>query len=250
VEHFVYRASMRALIVIALVIAAAPGFAAEATVTDGETLILDGVAYRLDGIDAPQTDQACADDKGAIWSCGVEARDRLREHVGKRDVRCEDRGADPAYRKRRLGVCRVAGEAASLNQWMVREGFALNERQARGRFKAERDDASANRRGLWKGCFVAPDALRRFTISTAALLGSACGTNNWALREKLFPEAPAMPQGCTIKGRVNLRAQAANYRGVYHLETCRSYARTAKPHRWFCSEAEAQAAGFRKSYTC
>jgi endonuclease YncB( thermonuclease family) len=242
---------MRALIAtLVLLLAATPGCAAEATITDGDTLILDGVAYRLDGIEAPQTDQTCVDDKRATWTCGIAARDRLREHVGKRAVRCDDRGADPAYRKRRLGICSVAGEAGSLNQWMVRQGWALNLGR-KGRFKAEQDEASANRRGLWSGCFVSPEALRRVSISTAALLGAACpGSTNWPLRETLFPAAPAMPPGCAIKGRVNLRSQVAGHRGVYHLENCRSHARTRNPHRWFCSEDEAQAEGFRKSYTC
>ena len=38
--------------------------------------------------------------------------------------------------------------------------------------------------------------------------------------------------------------------GIYHLESCRSYQSTKKPNRWFCSEDEAKAAGFRKSYSC
>jgi methylphosphotriester-DNA--protein-cysteine methyltransferase len=47
-----------------------------------------------------------------------------------------------------------------------------------------------------------------------------------------------------------MRSQLMGYVGIYHLPSCRSYARTKQPHRWFCSEDEAKAAGFRKSYTC
>jgi endonuclease YncB( thermonuclease family) len=243
---------MRVLIAVVLIVAATPGLAAPAMIADGNTLVLDSVTYRLDGIDAPQTDQTCLDEKGAAWTCGIEARDRLREHVGKRDVRCTDRGADSNAGKRRIGECFVADETASLNQWMVRQGFALNrDRSAKGRFKADRDAASAARAGLWKGCFVAPDDLRRITISTAPLLGAACPTGkNWKARETMFPEYPVMPSGCDIKGKSVLRSQVAGYRGIYHLASCRSYPRTKPVHRWFCSEEEAQAAGFRKSYTC
>jgi endonuclease YncB( thermonuclease family) len=243
---------MRALIVAFLTIAATPCRAVEVSITDGDTLILNGVTYRLNGIEAPQTDQTCLDDKGATWTCGIEARDRLKEYVGKGDVQCTDRGPDSAYRKRRVGDCSVAGEAISINQWMVQEGWALNvDRSAKGRFNVDRDNASTNRKGLWKGCFVSPEALRRFTISTASLLGAACPkANNWAIRGKLFPDEPAMPPGCEIKGRVVLRSQITGYPGIYHLPSCRSYARTKHPHRWFCSEQEAQAEGFRKSFTC
>ena len=164
--------AIRALIAAVLTIAATPCWAVEVTVTDGDTLILDGVPYRLDGIEAPQTDQTCLDDKGATWTCGIEARDRLRDYVRKGDVRCTDRGPDSAYRKRRVGDCSVVGEAISINQWMVQQGWALNlDRSAKGRFKADRDNASTNRMGLWKGCFVSPEALRRFTISTASHVG-------------------------------------------------------------------------------
>lgn len=243
---------MRALIAAVLIVAATPGFAAQATITDGNTLILDGVTYRLDGIDAPQTDQTCLDEKGAAWTCGIEARDRLREHVGKREVRCTDRGADSNAGKRRIGECFVADETVSLNRWMVQQGWALNlDRSAKGRFKADRDGASAKGVGLWKRCFVAPDDLRRISIATAPLLGAACPkTNNWKVRETLFPESPVMPAGCDIKGRIVLRSQMGGYRGIYHLPACRSYPRTRTVNRWFCSEDEARAAGFRKSYTC
>ena len=243
---------IRALIPVFLIFAATPSSAAEVSVADGDTLILNGVPYRLDGIEAPQTDQTCLDDKGAAWTCGIEARDRLRDYVRKGDVRCTDRGADSVYRKRRVGDCSVVGEAISINQWMVQEGWALNlDQSAKGRFKADRDNASLNRMGLWKGCFVSPEVLRRFTISTASLLGAACPkANNWPIRQRLFPDYPVMPPGCTIKGRIVQRAQITGYSGIYHLPICRSYERTKNPHRWFCSEEEAQAEGFRKSFTC
>ena len=135
---------MHALIAAFLIIAATPSLAFEVSVTDGDTLILNGITYRLDGIEAPQTDQTCLNDKGAAWTCGIDARDRLRDYVGKHDVRCTDRGPDSAYRKRRVGDCWVSGEATSINQWMVQEGWALNlDRSAKGRFKADRDSASS-----------------------------------------------------------------------------------------------------------
>lgn len=80
---------MRALITVLILVLAEPGRAAEAIVTDGDTLVMNGAPYRLDGIDAPETNQMCLDDQGAVWGCGIEARDQLRKYIGKRNVRCE-----------------------------------------------------------------------------------------------------------------------------------------------------------------
>ena len=107
---------MRAAVALFLIVATTPGWAADVSVTDGNTLILNGTMYRLAGIEAPQTDQTCIDGKGAAWTCGIEARDRLKEYVGKGEVRCTDQGADSVYRKRRIGECSVAGQTVSINQ--------------------------------------------------------------------------------------------------------------------------------------
>jgi endonuclease YncB( thermonuclease family) len=243
---------VRGLLIVLTLIVGAPSWAAEATITDGDTLILNRTTYRLDGIDAPETDQVCINETGAIWACGIEARDQLKKFVGRREVRCDSKKYDTAYRNRRIGICRIEGEPISLNQWLVQEGWAINfEPYAKGRFKFEEDDARDNGRGLWKGCFARPQAARRSSRRTAILLGANCTADkDAAIREILFPAHPSMPSGCSIKGKSAVRAQTTGHRGIYHLEGCRSYGRTKNPDRWFCSEAEAQAEGFRKSFTC
>ena len=90
---------MRALVAILVLIAASPSWALDVTVTDGDTLILNGTSYRLDGIDAPQTDQTCIDENSAVWRCGIEARDQLKKYIGNRNVRCDDAGQDTVYRR-------------------------------------------------------------------------------------------------------------------------------------------------------
>jgi endonuclease YncB( thermonuclease family) len=127
-----------------------PSCAVNLIIKDGDTLTLDGTDFRLDGIDAPEKDQMCFDEKGEIWACGIEARDQLAALIGNRVVRCEDMGPDNVYPKRRIGICTAEGETISLNRWLVREGWALNfEPYAKGRFKLDENDARENRRGLW-----------------------------------------------------------------------------------------------------
>ena len=233
------------------VLSTSQGWAANATVRDGGTLQLGNITYRLDGIDAPAFDQLCIDDHADSWTCGIEARDQLTKLIGGRAVRCDDLGIDPAYKKRHIGVCKVEGESTSLSQLLVRQGFALNvEASATGRFEADEARAKDDREGLWKGCFVAP-AEFRLGRRDGALLGGSCRSDrDREIREALFPDDLAMPSGCNIKGKYAVRARVTGNVGIYHLQTCRSYPALTKPDRWFCSEEDAQGAGFRKAYNC
>jgi endonuclease YncB( thermonuclease family) len=242
---------MRLLLAILATLLTSPGWAAEPVIKDGGTIQLAGTTYRLDGIDAPEFDQMCVDDHADPWTCGVEARDRLAKMTARREVRCRDLGADPTYGKRRIGICTVDGEIASLNQTLVVQGFALNfEPAAKGRFKADEAKAKAAPAGLWKGCFVAPAEFRHGQ-KTAPLLGASCRSDkDRELRAVLFPDETAMPPGCPIKGKFAVRARVTGNVGIYHLQSCRSYAGLTRPDRWFCSEDDAQAAGFRRAYNC
>src|SRR5262245_65573326 len=85
------RRFMPVLIAILFCLVIGPSWAEEAIIADGDTLILNGIPYRLDGIDAPETDQVCLNEKRNVWACGLEARDQLKKFVGKRDVRCDRR---------------------------------------------------------------------------------------------------------------------------------------------------------------
>jgi len=66
----------------------------------------------------------------------------------------------------------------------------------------------------------------------------------------LFPNDPAMPPSCNIKGKFAARARVTGNIGIYHLRGCPSYAGLTGPDRWFCSEDDAKAAGFRAAYNC
>jgi endonuclease YncB( thermonuclease family) len=236
---------------LSIVLPASQSSAAIAIVRDGSTLQLGNLTYRLDGIDVPTVDQLCIDEHADVWTCGIEARDQLTKLIGGRQVRCDDLGPDPAFKKRHIGVCKVEGETTSLSQLLVRDGFALNvEASATGRFQLDEARAKEDRQGLWKGCFAAP---REFRVAKkdGALLGAACRTDrDREIREALFPEDLVMPAGCNIKGKYAVRARVTGNLGIYHLQACRSYPGLTKPDRWFCSEEDAQAAGFRRAYNC
>lgn len=212
---------------------------------DADTLTIEGVRFRLDGIDAPELDQPCLDSAGEVYFCGRKAYEVLEKFIADRVPRCDDRGSDRRRQNRRIGQCSV--DNIDLQRWLVTKGWAIPfEPYAKGRFKDDADDARGLRAGLWDGCFVAPQDFRYWRKSSATLLGMACPAD---ARDKLFPDDPSMPPGHPIKGKLAYRAWPFHI-GIYHTEGCGSYQRTKHPHRWFRSEEDAQEAGFRKSLTC
>jgi endonuclease YncB( thermonuclease family) len=123
-----------------------------ARVSDGDTIALASTKVRLEGIDAPETDQICLDGHGAKWACGIEARDRLAGRIGDREITCRLSGVDRYGRS--LGTCYVDG--ADLNAWMVRQGWALAFVRYSQVYTPDESAARVDGRGLWQGAFVAP----------------------------------------------------------------------------------------------
>jgi nuclease-like protein len=225
-------------------------WAATAIAKGGGAIQIGRLTYKLDGIEAPELDQTCIDDHADSWACGVEAHDRLSAFIAGRDVRCETSGPT-SDKKWRIGLCTVVGESDSLSQLMVREGFALAfDPSGKGRLGDEQTIAKNKHRGLWKGCFIPPQEFRRGRRD-GPLLGEACRADkDREIRAVLFPVDSPMPPGCSIKAKFAVRARVTGNVGVYHLRGCRSYPGLTKPDRWFCSEEDAQAAGFRRAYNC
>jgi endonuclease YncB( thermonuclease family) len=128
------------------------------TVVDGDSFRAGSGTYRLADIDAPELRQTCKDARGAAWSCGVAARDRLIALTQRGAVSCKERGRD--RNGRILALC--SGLAASdFGETLVREGLALDYGRGAGTyFKAEREAREA-RRGLWQGDFDRPEDWRR-----------------------------------------------------------------------------------------
>lgn len=115
---------------------------------DGDTLSAGRERLRLQGIDAPELDQTCGDDKGATWECGREARRLLARLVAGAGTECLGRERD---RYRRLLVRCHAG-TENINAALVRQGLAI----ASGRYADEQAAARRERQGLWAGRFESP----------------------------------------------------------------------------------------------
>lgn len=208
-------------------------------IVDGDTITIGDAKIRLEGIDAPETDQLCLDGHAAKWTCGIAARDRLAEHVASRSIDCTPNGFDAYHRI--LAVCRVQGE--DLNAWMASQGWALAFTRYSTAYVPQETTAREAKRGLWKGAFIAPWDWRHRSHQTIVL--GAVAVPIKAQDELLEPASAggAPSPNCVIKGNVNRHGDR-----IYFRPGQLDYARVdmAKPgKRWFCSEEEAQAAGWR-----
>jgi endonuclease YncB( thermonuclease family) len=128
-----------------------------ASVTDGDTLRIDGQRIRLAGIDAPESNQRCEYEDGAQWRCGHHATLALSRKVAGQTVACQGERVDQF--RRVLGTCEVDGE--NLNAWMVRQGWAVAYTRYSYRYLWDELVARFPERGIWSSDFTKPENWRR-----------------------------------------------------------------------------------------
>lgn len=196
--------------------------AGQARVVDGDTLDIAGTRIRLEGIDAPESGQQCIRSSrgmhGASWSCGADATRALAALVAGREVRCE--GSERDSYDRLIAICRVG--STEINAEMVRRGLARAFVRYSRRLESVERGAREMRLGIWQGS----------------------NEPAWDYRARRWAEAEAQAPGdCAIKGNISRHGR------IYHLPGSAIYDAVridpSRGERWFCSEAEARAAGWR-----
>lgn len=215
------------LCVLCAILIASPAYAdiaGKADVVDGDTIILAGQHIRLHGIDAPERGQIC-EAGGKPWRCGEEAKAALARLIGRAWVRCDARVT--AQRHANVAVCRMVGpNGKQLNKAMVAEGWALADRNQSTDYVSDEADARSARKGLWRGGFIPPW--------------------DWRRGKRLPVEAEAGDPQCRIKGNIN-----AHGKRIYFTRKSAFYNSVnidpGTGERWFCTEQEAQAAGWQRS---
>ena len=194
-------------------------------VIDADTWEVGGVTVRLFGIDAPELDQPCLLD-GRAWDCGAWAARETRSAYQGARAEC---GAVTTDRYGRIVArCSVGGE--DVGRRMVREGWAYAFRRYSMEYDLDEKTAAVQRRGLHRGQVQDPAAFRAQRQAP----------------QVPAPQVPAPTGGCVIKGNVSSKGER-----IYHMPGQEHYDRTrispSKGERWFCSEAEARAAGWRRA---
>lgn len=146
------------MMIVALVLACgsaqaqAPELVGRASVIDGDTIEIHGERIRLFGIDAIESRQSCTLPTGEKWLCGGAAAKALAARLAGKPTSCALRGTDK--HKRHVAVCWTA--EGDVNDWLVRNGWAMAYRAFSTDYVEAEVEASRAGRGIWTAQFAPP----------------------------------------------------------------------------------------------
>jgi endonuclease YncB( thermonuclease family) len=187
-------------------------------VIDGDTWDVGETRVRLFGIDAMERDQECQRRDASSWACGRWTTEQTRARFEGRQAECRAVTLDRYGRT--VARCFVGGRDAG--QVMVQEGLALAYRRYSMDYDLDEKRARVAGVGIHQGMVQRPAEFRASRTAQAA------------------------PTDCVIKGNISSKGER-----IYHVPGQENYGRTrissSKGERWFCSEADARAAGWRRA---
>ena len=196
-----------------------------AVAATGDVLRIGDTEVRLAGIEAPDMDQLCSGPGNRRWRCGRDARSALARTVRGGAVSCTVSGTDGGGRE--VGTCTIGNQ--DIAETLVREGHVFADTSYFSKYAAIEQDARAQKAGIWRGTAERPAEYRAKAAER--------------MKRAWEQAARSAPGGCPIKGRI------ASGKKFYALPGSVDYARirirTNRGERWFCSEEEALAAGWK-----
>lgn len=203
-------------------------------IIDGDTVELEGGdRVRYIGMDTPELSSNDCFSR--------EATNKNKELVENKEVKLEKDVSEKDRYGRLLAYVYVGDTFVNLE--LVRQGFAKAytyppDVKYSSQFVEAEKYARDNKLGLWGDACTGTETNNNSTISDST---AGINVNNNVV-------APVQPSGsCLIKGNITTEK-------IYHLPGCASYDKTvideSKGERWFCTETEAIAAGWRKAKNC
>lgn len=124
----------------------------QAKIINADTLSIRGRIVKLFGIDAPEANQTCSNQRGQPYNCGREAVTWLQDWLSTYEVECRIMKQDP--KGALLGVCMLGDYdiAAAL----VNAGLAFAYKPESIIYVDYETQAQMAKRGLWRGTFYYP----------------------------------------------------------------------------------------------
>jgi endonuclease YncB( thermonuclease family) len=188
----------------------------KAVVLAGDQMRIDGETVHLFGVEVPVAGQPCASAK----SCASAAKAALQKLVGGKRVTCEISGREASNVS--SATCQVNG--ADIAGQLVRGGHVFATTGLFATYASAEREARSNRAGLWRNNALRPTEYRA----------------------KIWEDAKqSAPDGCPIKGTV--AGDSKTYLVPWAASYDKAKVRSDRGERWFCTEAEARAAGWKPS---
>ncbi len=200
-------------------------------VIDGDTIDIENdIRVRLLGIDSPERGECFYDESKSFLKDLIEDK---QVNI-KKDITGVDR-----YGRLLRYVILPSNDPKKddilINEKLIKEGYAFvfakaPDNEYRDLFSSAQELAKKKKKGLWGSCDY---------------------SNKQKNKEKLREKNTLPPnKDCTIKGNISEKG----YGRIYFLDGCPNYNRikidTRKGEQYFCTESEAQKAGFHRSDSC
>lgn len=228
-------------------------------VVDGDTIDvnINGAIerVRLIGIDTPEV----VDPRKPVECFGVEASNKAKAILSAQSVSLENDDSQSNRDKYdRLLRYVFLQDGTNFNKLMIEQGYAHEYTydlpyKYQQEFKQAQTYARENKLGLWQDniCQTQTAPIPVPISNTNQNINLNTNTNAYVAPPPVVPVPEPKPAttGCVIKGNISSSGEK-----IYHVPGCSSYNVTviteSKGERWFCTEADALAAGWRKALNC
>ena len=185
----------------------------------GDQLRVGGTLIHLFGVEAPERNQTCSAPGGKSASCGANAKAALQKLMAGKRVNCDVSGRQTGDAAN--ATCQVTG--ADIAGQLVRSGHVFATTGLFATYASAEREAKTAKAGLWR-------------------VGEQLHPADF--RAKIWADAKqSAPDGCPIKGIVN--GDAKSYLVPWASNYDKAKIRPARGERWFCTEDEARAAGWK-----
>ena len=209
-------------------------------VTDGDTIHINyngkDEKVRFIGLDTPET----KDPRKLIQCFGREATAKMTEFAENKNVRLEfDKTQGERDKYGRILAFVYSEDSKNLAYEMIRQGYGneytynSNPYKYQNEFKEAARKAREENKGLWAENTCAGDATKPADTPAPQPQPAPAPTAP-------APQPQQSQEACVIKGNVSKNGK------IYHMPGQKYYNKT-NPEVMFCSEVEAQNAGFRRS---
>ncbi|MBR5598443.1 MAG: thermonuclease family protein [Alphaproteobacteria bacterium] len=124
-------------------------------IIDGDSLEINSIQIRLQGIDSPEYTQSCKLSPKQTTPCGKHSIEYLKDLIKDKTITCTLHSKDKYNRE----LCTCYADDTNINQALVKNGYALS--YLSNEYKNEELYAKKHKLGIWNTKFMHPRLFRQ-----------------------------------------------------------------------------------------